>query len=738
MIYFFECFFSMGGSLMSLNRILWAAVFLLAIVPCASATIFTWDGGGANTDILTNENWNPDGAPALNASALEGTGQLHFPAGVPSTVTSTGTQLFALELNFDAGAATSYTIGSSTNYIEIAMRNNGSIIDNQNAATANINLSFNLGTGSSTRVATIKAGAGDIVFNGGTTGSGTGTAYFGMTSTNAASHRDFLLGKNITFESPMRLAGDTPVHVYGGAGTATSIADTTGILTLNGATGTASANNLETDFRGVVHLWSGRLRIGNNDALGRTANNTFIHGTFAASTSAVAQLSGGYEHGFGTLELYNNVTVGEAVRIDSRIGDVADTDMINNVSGSNTLSNWNLQGGAGRFNFRSTSGTLTLSSTRAIHVSDGARSDNGGPGLINSVYTFRGNGDFVATSAIAQESGFAGAIAGMEGTVSSLLRKQGAGTLTLGAATNDWDGGTWIEDGAIVVAGGGSFSTVGPRVHVDSSGAMLDLSAIGGLSMVAGKTVSGSGTVVGNITTNDPTAAISPGGTGGLDGSDLLTVAAGAGTLTLQNNLDMSAGGSMVWSLAALSTSNAGTDFDQLVVAGNLTLGGSSDLTLDFSILGGAGPGSGNPFWNSAHSWKIIDAGTGGTDFATITNGTFGDGIFTTSVGAGGDAGDIFLNYSIAIPGDFNGDGNVDGDDFATWQMNFPTASGAFTEDGDADGDGDVDGADFVVWQINFSSGGGASLVPEPHTLILVGIGGLFVLASRRSKIRLK
>lgn len=68
------------------------------------------------------------------------------------------------------------------------------------------------------------------------------------------------------------------------------------------------------------------------------------------------------------------------------------------------------------------------------------------------------------------------------------------------------------------------------------------------------------------------------------------------------------------------------------------------------------------------------------------------------------------------VPGDFDGDNDVDGADFVAWQTNFPKATGATLSQGDADGDGDVDGADFVVWQTHFpySSGPGASPVPEP------------------------
>jgi hypothetical protein len=110
---------------------------------------------------------------------------------------------------------------------------------------------------------------------------------------------------------------------------------------------------------------------------------------------------------------------------------------------------------------------------------------------------------------------------------------------------------------------------------------------------------------------------------------------------------------------------------------------------------------------------------------------------------AGGDAFIVLgsdgsgVKSALLIPGDFNGDGNVDGVDFVTWQGNFPTGSGASLAQGDADGDGDVDGADFVVWQTNFPfpSSPGASPVPEPGavtTLICGLLGGLLLVQSRR------
>jgi hypothetical protein len=226
---------------------------------------------------------------------------------------------------------------------------------------------------------------------------------------------------------------------------------------------------------------------------------------------------------------------------------------------------------------------------------------------------------------------------------------------------------------------------------------------------------------------------ISPGGTGSFDANDLLTVADNSGTLTLQNDLNMSAGGSLQWSLGALSTSGPGANFDQLVVGGNLTLGGTSNLTLDFSQLAGTGPGSGNAFWNSPHSWTIVDtAGNNATtNFASLTNALFAGGQFTTAI----VGGDIILNYSIGglTPGDFNSDGQVNGVDFGIWQNSFPTTAGGTQATGDADGDGDIDGADFIIWQTHYPTPANpTTAVPEPSSLMLALASVASVILVRR------
>jgi hypothetical protein len=80
----------------------------------------------------------------------------------------------------------------------------------------------------------------------------------------------------------------------------------------------------------------------------------------------------------------------------------------------------------------------------------------------------------------------------------------------------------------------------------------------------------------------------------------------------------------------------------------------------------------------------------------------------------------------LALPGDFNGDGVVDGGDLVAWRTGLGMDSNATRSDGDADRDGDVDGQDYLAWQRHLGANlmvgvaSSASSVPEPGAGILV------------------
>jgi len=281
------------------------------------------------------------------------------------------------------------------------------------------------------------------------------------------------------------------------------------------------------------------------------------------------------------------------------------------------------------------------------------------------------------------------------------LTKKGLGSQTL-SGTCTLGGGTVIQGGSLVV-NSASFTS---NVDVQSG------------------SLGGSGTVTGTVTTHGGNVA--PG--------------ASAGILTM-SNLDASAGGGMTWELGALKDDVgggvAGTDYDLAVVSTSLTLGGTSQLTLDFGLLAEEDrPGYGTPdtFWASDHSWKIIDVGdTGSTtgDFTTLVNGSFvGVGTFDTRV-AGND---VFLDFDSTysplppIPGDTNNNRIIDETDAAVvagnWGANVGTGGYA---SGDFNNDHVVNALDAAIQVANWGSHVAESAaVPEPGalTLLLAGVIG--------------
>lgn len=63
--------------------------------------------------------------------------------------------------------------------------------------------------------------------------------------------------------------------------------------------------------------------------------------------------------------------------------------------------------------------------------------------------------------------------------------------------------------------------------------------------------------------------------------------------------------------------------------------------------------------------------------------------------------GRIVATRSLRLQADFDGDGDVDGADYLTWQRNYGKTS-AVQSEGDANGDGIVDSGDFVLWKMQY------------------------------------
>ena len=78
------------------------------------------------------------------------------------------------------------------------------------------------------------------------------------------------------------------------------------------------------------------------------------------------------------------------------------------------------------------------------------------------------------------------------------------------------------------------------------------------------------------------------------------------------------------------------------------------------------------------------------------------------------------LRSATVVRGDYNGDGDVDADDYLAWTQTYGASGPNLKADGNRDGF--VGAADFVVWRNALPTGGGVSgtIVPEPSTALML------------------
>jgi len=161
-----------------------------------------------------------------------------------------------------------------------------------------------------------------------------------------------------------------------------------------------------------------------------------------------------------------------------------------------------------------------------------------------------------------------------------------------------------------------------------------------------------------------------------------------------------------------LGGTTAGTNYDQLLVSGAVSLAG----TLQVSLINSFSPAVGNSF-------DILDWGSRSGRFSSLELPPLAAGLMW-------NASQLYTNgiLSVTLVGDYNGNGVVDAADYTVWRDTLGQSGSGLAADGD--GNGVVDSGDYDVWKTNFGqhagSGTGASAnaaVPEPSTWALLMFG---------------
>jgi T5SS/PEP-CTERM-associated repeat protein len=218
---------------------------------------------------------------------------------------------------------------------------------------------------------------------------------------------------------------------------------------------------------------------------------------------------------------------------------------------------------------------------------------------------------------------------------------------------------------------------------------------------------------------------------GGVSGSGSFT---GTGTVNFEGDLNPGSSpatvdfaGDVAFGVDAILNmeiggATPGTQYDQLVVQGNLSLDGE----LSVSTLPGFTPAAGQSF-------NILDwFGTRSGTFSSLTLPTLAGLTWNTSQLY--TTGVLSLINAAGLAGDYNQDGRVNAADYTVWRNNL--GSGTALPNDDTPG---VGPDDYTRWKMHFgeSSGSGAGAtgfasayvtVPEPASLALLLVAGAWLI----------
>ncbi len=347
---------------------------------------------------------------------------------------------------------------------------------------------------------------------------------------------------------------------------------------------------------------------------------------------------------------------------------------------------------SGQSNYTLSTGANTL----VLETGDVTLAADGATHTINGVIALNAGGDF--------DVGAGGTLAINGSIVGNWpITKTSAGTLQLNTA-NSYSGDTIVAGGEVLIANG-SGSATGSGLVTVKSGAVL----------------AGDGTVGGSVMIED----------GGL-----LSPGFSRGIFLINDDLALSGAAVVNAELQAPSsvppTPVGGVDYDQLVVGGHASLGG----TFHLAMVDGYLPNEGDEF-------PVLVAGSRSGHFDGISSISMpGSMVLVPLYDYDGMVG---LTLKVAHLGNANFDSVVDVMDLGILGANFNFSGREWTE-GDFNGDGITDVGDLGILGANWTTAASLGMapawrsfglghaVPEPATMIVCGVGfSLFGMRRRSS-----
>jgi hypothetical protein len=216
-------------------------IFLLSTIAAPAGVV--WDGGGADDNIDTPQNWDGDTLPDIAGSTVD----LVF-AGAARLMPQINAAIRPLGVRFDSGAGLFVIGGTNTITTGTTGTTNGNIV-NDSPLTQTINAPIMMRRGA------LDAAAGDLVI-GGSINVGGGSSASGRSLTILGEHDVWLNG---------------PIE-----GTGTS-ASSGGVITKN-STGILHITSNSPLWAGRIGIDAGVLRVSAPDALGDPASRTLVQG----------------------------------------------------------------------------------------------------------------------------------------------------------------------------------------------------------------------------------------------------------------------------------------------------------------------------------------------------------------------------------------------------------------------------------------------------------------------------